>query len=287
MATQSNLNLEAAPSVVKSVTTVTTSELTHRLFSKYQTSEDAITNPYIVATQVRPMATHGDSTADAVIIGNWPSKGYEIQGFEVKVSRADWLNEVKKPNKNDLTKQYCNRWWLLIASESMVRPGELPDDWGMMVAHGKSLKVVVDAPALTPKPPTVQFITGLMRANKRAHISEDLHAQYIQDNNRKIEAKLKKEFADLKEFVKFIEEAFGIELKQEKNWSTANQDYVKHWTAKVRSKYNSYDAQELKQLIEIAISGDLEQLKKDARGAYDDLQRALKLLNKYKGVERW
>lgn len=276
----------ATHSVIKSLPSVTTSELTHKLFSKYGTSEDATTQPYIVATQVRPMATHGGSTADAVIIGNWPSKGYEIQGFEIKVSRSDWLNEVKDPTKCEPTKKYCNRWWLLIASETMVKDGELPEDWGLMVNHGKGLRIVKDAPVLAPIPFTVQFITGLMRANKRGHITEDLHNQYINDNNRKIEAKLKAEFVELKEFVKFIKEAFGVELIQDKRWSTADQSYIKYWTAKVRNKY-SLDAEQLKQLLEAAISGDLEQIKKELRQAYDELQSATVILEKYKGVERW
>lgn len=275
-------SLKAEPEV-----SISTSELTHRLFSKFGTSEDATTNPYIVTTQVRPNATHGDSTADAVVIGNWPSNGYEIQGFEIKVSRADWLNEVKKPNKCDPTKKYCNKWWLLIASEKMVKPGELPEDWGMMVAHGRNLRIVKDAPTLTPEPLTVKFLTGLMRANKRNHIPEDLHSQYIQDNNRRIEAKLKKEFAELKEFVKFIKEAFGIELEQDKRWSSADGEYVKRWTAKVRSKYSHMDAHELKQLIELAISGDLEQIKKEMRQAYDEIGEANAILERYKGVARW
>lgn len=270
---------------------LTTSELTHRLYSKFDTSEDAITNPYIVATQVRPNPRDGDSTADAVIIGNWPSKGHEIQGFEIKVSRADWLNEVKSPNKCEPTKKYCDRWWLLISSETFVKDGELPGDWGMMVAHSKGLKIVKDAPKLGPVPPTPQFITGLMRANKRTHISEDLHNQYIQDNNRRIEAKLKAEYAELKQFVKFIHDAFGIKLKQDKRW-VRNDKYpngadIKEWTAQVRSKYNNYTAQELKELIEAAVSGDLEQIKKELKQAYDEIQQASEILEKYKAVVKW
>lgn len=286
-ATQTTLLEPSKSKNIKSLPSVTTSELTHKLFSKYGTSEDAVTQPYIVATQVRPSPTSGDSTADAVVIGNWPSKGYEVQGFEIKVSRSDWLNEVKDPTKCDPTKKYCNRWWLLMANESMVKPEELPDDWGMMVNHGKGLRIVKEAPVLTPQPLTVQFMTGLMRANKRSQISEDLHNQYIQDNNRKIEAKLKAEFADLKQFVKFIKEAFGVELTQEKSWSMETHDYAKEWTAKVRNKYNKLDAAELKQLLEASISGDLTQVKKEMRAAYDEIQSAVAILEKYKGVERW
>jgi hypothetical protein len=66
-----------------------TGELTQMLLSHYQTTENATTQKYIAATQVRSNGTFAESTADAIIIGNWPSSGYEIQGFEVKVSRSD------------------------------------------------------------------------------------------------------------------------------------------------------------------------------------------------------
>ncbi len=261
-----------------------TSELTHLLLKKFGTSEEAITSKYIVATQVRPNATHGDSTADAVIIGNWPSVGYEVQGFEIKVSRADWLNEVKEPLKSQPTKQFCDRWWLLIASETFVKEGELPEDWGIMAPKGSGLKVIKEAPKLEPKPMTARFVTGLMRANKRNHISEDLHAQYIQDNNRKIETALKKEFAGLREFAKFIHEAFGIEMKKEEKWDRITGGYEKIWTAKVRSGWRSYTSEELKAMIEIVLSGDFDEVNYKLRQALVDAQKAVETLSKYEYI---
>lgn len=266
---------------------MTTSELTHRLFRKYGTSENATNEKYIVATQVRSMGSHIDRTADAVIVGNWPSAGYEIQGFEIKVSRADWLNEVRSPGKCDAVKKYCDRWWLLISSTAFVKEGELPDDWGLMIPSGSGLRIVKDAPKLDPVFPTVPFITGLMRANKRAHIPEDLHSQYIQDEKRKIESKLKKEYDDLKQFVKFIKEAFGIELAQDKRWSSAEMGYEKYWVAKVRNKWSTYSPEELKTLIEASLSGDLQDIEYRLGQAQDDAERALESLSKYKSKKPW
>lgn len=268
-----------------------TSDLTHRLLRKYGTTEDSITEKYIVATQVRPNATHGDSTADAVIIGNWPSVGYEIQGFEIKVSRTDWLNEVKAPNKCLPTKRYCNKWWLLIASEGMLKPGELPEDWGLMVAHGNGLRIVKEAPALEPEPITPQFITGLMRANKREHISLDLHAQYLQDHKRRTEVDLRKEYKGLLEFAKVIHEAFGIELKQDKKWvrddEHPNGAEVKYWLAKIRSKWHTYEPGQLKAIIEAAVSGDMDKSQIQLREAYEAAEKAMDLLAPYKDKVKW
>jgi hypothetical protein len=271
--------------------TITTSDLTHRLFSKFGTDDDATNAKYIVATQVRPNATHGDSTADAVIIGNWPSIGYEIQGFEIKISRTDWLNEVKKPNKCDATKKYCDRWWLLIAAESMVKPGELPDDWGLMVAHGRGIRIVKEAPKLEPSEISVQFVTGLMRANKRAHIAEDLHKQYLADNKRALEVTLRKEYKGLLEFAKVVHEAFGIEFKLNKEWTrdlnNGRGGYENKWVAKIRNKWHEYTPEQLKGIIEAAVSGDIDKSQVHLHRAYDEATKVIEMLEKYKGKSIW
>lgn len=273
------------------VNKMTTSDLTHRLYRKFDTSEDAITAKYIVATQVRANGSATDRTADAIIVGNWPSVGYEIQGFEIKISRADWLNELKDMTKHQASKQYCDRWWLLIASELFVKEGELPEDWGLMVPHGTGIRIVKAAPKLEPKPASVQFITGLMRANKRNHVSEDLHAQYIQDNNRAIEAKLRKEFDGLQQSAKFIHEAFGIELKKEEKWlhtlNNGRGGYEKYWIAKIRNRYHTYTDQALKELIELVLSGDLNKARYELGQAFDDIENATEILEKYKGLLIW
>ena len=36
-------------------------------------------------------------TADAIIMGTYPSRGLYMHGVEVKISRQDWLNEFQLP----------------------------------------------------------------------------------------------------------------------------------------------------------------------------------------------
>lgn len=57
---------------------------------------------YIVLTHVRSATGFQDlqpRTADAMICSCWPSRGHEIWGVEVKVSRSDFLAEIKNPEK--------------------------------------------------------------------------------------------------------------------------------------------------------------------------------------------
>lgn len=50
---------------------------------------------------------------DALAFGIWQSVGREIHGFEIKVSRGDWLREVKQVDKADPFIAVCDRFWLV------------------------------------------------------------------------------------------------------------------------------------------------------------------------------
>jgi hypothetical protein len=88
-------------------------------------------------------------TADYIAIDLWPSKGLALHGHEVKISRSDWLNELKDPEKSGAFMKHVDYWWLVIADAAMVKDGELPDGWGMMaVGSDGKLRVVKQAPRL-------------------------------------------------------------------------------------------------------------------------------------------
>lgn len=133
------------------------------------------------ATHVKSGAGFYDNTpgsfayhriADAIAMDLWPSRGLEIHGHEVKVSRSDWLTELKHPEKCEPVKRYCDRWWLVVSDRSIVKPGELPDGWGLMVVAERRwgsrveqyTRVVTQAPKLNPTPVTRDFLAPLLRA---------------------------------------------------------------------------------------------------------------------------
>lgn len=113
----------------------------------------------------------GDSTgargerrrADCVAMGLWPSRGLYLEGIEIKVSRPDWIAELKDPSKADAVGKYCDFWWLAIADASIVRDGELPLNWGLLVLEGKALKVVKQAPKLEGAELDRGFVAALLR----------------------------------------------------------------------------------------------------------------------------
>lgn len=102
--------------------------------------------------------------ADMVAMGLWPSSGLELMGFEVKVSRADWLSEISDEKKAVAVSQFCDRWYLVTNSEKIVKEGELPAGWGWLVVDENCrIKEMVAAPKLDAKPVTREFLASLMR----------------------------------------------------------------------------------------------------------------------------
>ncbi len=111
-----------------------------------------------------------ETRADAISMGLWPSAkdGMEITGYELKVSRADWLRELKDPYKATPIKQFCDRWYLVVSDLKIVTYAhELPEGWGLMYAENGAIRVMIEAPKLNALPPDKAFIAALMRRATR------------------------------------------------------------------------------------------------------------------------
>lgn len=138
---------------------LTEASIAHLLRKKYGTNEWAF------MCQVRNTTgdAHQSRYADALAFGLWPSRGLEILGFEIKVSRGDWKKECETPEKAEAIAQFCDRWWI-VAPVGIARKEELPAGWGLMETEGSQLKVTKDAPKLEPKEPSRGFWCSVMRA---------------------------------------------------------------------------------------------------------------------------
>ena len=92
-----------------------------------------------------------------------------IHGHEIKVSRADWLAELRDPSKADAWIRHCHYWWL-VAPADVVRD-DLPYGWGLMVPHGKSLRVAVQATRGDVEPMTTSTVAALLRATIKTEVA--------------------------------------------------------------------------------------------------------------------
>jgi hypothetical protein len=84
----------------------------------------------LVATEVS--SVHADEQPDVFAVGN-DGQTYLI---EVKVSRADFLNDRKKPHRSNETLLGNWRWYC--APSGIIEPHEVPPGWGLIqIVNGK------------------------------------------------------------------------------------------------------------------------------------------------------
>lgn len=69
--------------------------------------------------------------ADVIAVSTWQSRGCAIVGVEVKISRADWLAELRTPEKAEAFASLVDQWWVA-APRGVVQPSEVPPAWGLL-----------------------------------------------------------------------------------------------------------------------------------------------------------
>jgi hypothetical protein len=197
----------------------------HDLFLRLQStfSEPA----YITLEEVRDATGFdGVRTADAMAISLYRSRGKAVWGFEMKVSRADWLKELKQPEKSESILRFCDYWAVVVSDKNIVKEGELPATWGMYVAQKTRLKRVVPCPKLTPLPMSITMLTALLYNVDHKHqkleekrLREEYEKGYAVGQKRTYDSSWEKNFKSLEEKVKLFEEASGLQIQY--GWNNA------------------------------------------------------------------
>lgn len=101
---------------------------------------------------------------DAIAVGCWPSRGLYLHAIEIKVSRGDFLRELKDPEKAETLVRNCDCMFIA-APKGMVKPAELPETWGLLEVSdaGKVYKTKA-ATVSTRETPDHGFYVALVRA---------------------------------------------------------------------------------------------------------------------------
>lgn len=120
-----------------------------------------------------------DRVADFIAIDKYPSNGLAIHGHEVKVSRADWLAELRDPSKAAAFTPYTHYWWLVVSDAAIVRDGELPAGWGLLVPGKAGLRAKIPAVRATPAPLPAELSVSLMAAAARTASREPLRRDAV------------------------------------------------------------------------------------------------------------
>ncbi len=221
--------------VVKSITS---KDMEGYLAERYHYPE------WVFLSQVRSSTGSADRIADGMAFNMYRSTGYTIVGFEIKVSRSDWLSELKSMSKSNEIMSYCDTWYLVVSDVKIVQEGELPKNWGLLVLKdGKLIQKVrpifqksVDMP--------ISFVASILRRSGdeveriRTHYvkKEDIASEIEQAKKRGYEEargysgrQTEESLKTLRENVSEFEKASGTTLEswRGKEYSKSLGMYVK------------------------------------------------------------
>lgn len=105
--------------------------------------------------------------ADGIAVNTFPSGGLEIHGFELKVSRSDFLVELRQPDKAKRISRFCSRWSLVVPAPRKLivsSLSELPRGWGLIEIGTGAPVTIVEAEKKQAVELDVDFIRSLLRA---------------------------------------------------------------------------------------------------------------------------
>lgn len=211
--------------------------------------------------------TRNERYADALAFSLWPSRGLELHGFEIKVSRSDWQRELADPAKADTFSRHADRWWV-VAPEGVVLPGELPATWGYVVATLRGDKVVLATRTNAPITPDVDrlpksFVASVLRAAQRddpaeAEIAARVYravAEQREANEKTFAARVEgmkqshaAEVSQLRSTIQRFENAAGVRLS----------DYP----------WNGTSAESIGALVKALVQGRLEEKRRELENLY-------------------
>ena len=146
--------------------------------------------------------------ADAVAINTYPSKKFEVRGFEIKVSKQDLQRELDNGLKADEIARYCN-YWFLVTPKGLTKGMQIPEPWGIIEYDGDKLRQIKKAEYFNNTPDMgfmIAFMRGCERVARRFDdeyrdmVEESVKERVIYEYRQKVEDydRLKKQFDEIK-----------------------------------------------------------------------------------------
>lgn len=136
---------------------ITASALCGELVSRYPRPE------WHVETEV----TLAGRRLDVVAFNLWGARSYRTVGFEIKVSRGDWMRELADFRKQDEWLAVVDEFFI-VAPGGLVKPEELPQGWGLLELRGSRMFVkahpAVRRGVTLPREVVARFFTRILAA---------------------------------------------------------------------------------------------------------------------------
>lgn len=117
---------------------------------------------------------------DALAMSLWPSKGLNLYGYEVKVSRSDWQREMQRPEKAETFASRCH-YFFVAAPKGVVRLEELPALWGLIEPAGSGMRVRRAPTFRQPIELDYEFLAAILRYA----VQQSPHEEFLKEERKK------------------------------------------------------------------------------------------------------
>lgn len=209
-------------------------------------------NEYALMAEVSDAAGfYRSNSADFIAVNLWPSRGLSVNGIELKSFRNDWLGELKKPSKAENIFKYCDYFWLLTTDDSIAKIEEIPVTWGWMTVNGARIKVLKDAPKLTPVAIDKHFFCATLK--RAVDKSNFVHVDSISERVEEAKATAK---ADL-------EYSEKRKLEKYREMEKLIKDFEEHSGISFGGRWHDQDPKQVGEAIKFITDGGCEKLKKE------------------------
>jgi hypothetical protein len=99
---------------------------------------------------------------DALALSCFPSRGYKRVGYEIKVSRSDFMRERAHPEKTAKSAYNCSEFYFA-CPKGVLRPGEIPDPYGLVVVYPNGRSRIIKRSTVPDNPATWGMLATLLR----------------------------------------------------------------------------------------------------------------------------
>jgi hypothetical protein len=204
----------------------------------------------------------GGQRADAIAVAMWRSRGLAIHGFEIKVSRSDWLRELKNPKKAEHIFRYCDYWWLVVNDEKRIAlPEEIPAPWGVLAPQGDCLRQVRAATKLQPDPLDRPFLCSLLRT----HYDREGYSPVLQE--------------EFERGHKSGMDQCAASHKYQEQRIADLEAAIKEFEAKSGLVFNKWDAGRIGEAVQVVLNGGLPRVRREMESIRKQAERLIETID--------
>lgn len=161
-----------------------TKDIIESLRNKYQPPEWAFFSELRAGTgyNSRKKKRNPEQRFDAWALNCWPSKGFVSIAFEVKISRSDFLAELKNPKKRKQAMDFSCEFYF-VTPLKLVKLDEIPEDCGWITVNETGVARVRKKSPRNEKP-SLEWGFFASVARRNTEISEHKYQEMQQTISR-------------------------------------------------------------------------------------------------------